>query len=158
MLVERKPRRKPLTTATEPNSNSVVGIEGLRFNILSGNHVLIGEVAPDIFYGNTGNQGSTVPTLGTKLQSRDKLPFNPQIKGGDIWATANGRIKRFEGWHRSNFKKFTRRGCSTLPIDQAVEGLIKGLCQEVRHDSTLMDEMSSIHESDDKTLAYATSA
>ncbi|MBA0846226.1 hypothetical protein Goarm_023341 [Gossypium armourianum] len=81
MLVERKPRRKPLTTATEPNSNSVVGIEGSRFNILSGNHGLIGEVAPDIFYGNTGNRGSTVPTLGTKLQSRDKAPFNPQIKG-----------------------------------------------------------------------------
>ncbi|MBA0846227.1 hypothetical protein Goarm_023342 [Gossypium armourianum] len=40
----------------------------------------------------------------------------------------------------------------------AVEGLIKGLCQEVRHDTKLMEDMSSIRESDDETLEDATSA
>ncbi|MBA0655021.1 hypothetical protein Goklo_007544 [Gossypium klotzschianum] len=91
MLVERKPRRKPMTTAKEITSNPIVRTEGSRFGILSRNHGVIGELVSGTFDSNTGNRGFVESILGTKLQARGNLPFNPLAKNkGKIVISVNG--------------------------------------------------------------------
>ncbi|MBA0591553.1 hypothetical protein Gorai_008565, partial [Gossypium raimondii] len=185
MLVERKPRRKPMTTAKEITSNPIVRAEGSRFGILSRNHGVIGELVSGTFDSNTGNRGFVESILGTKLQAKGNLPFNPLAKNkGKIVISVNGPKKwrdgpsSCNGLKRKQGKIFRQRPtaelrglnvdigqvlrslpegeCSTLLISRAIDDLIKGLCQEVRQDTALLGGNSSLRESDNETLVDAT--
>ncbi|MBA0579209.1 hypothetical protein Gorai_021472 [Gossypium raimondii] len=47
---------------------------------------------------------------------------------------------------------------SALPIDWAIDALIKGLCQEVENDTSMVGGISMLQGSDNETLVYAKSA
>ncbi|MBA0758103.1 hypothetical protein Gotri_021127 [Gossypium trilobum] len=99
---------------------------------------------------------------GISLGKREMERFPNTVSKGDNGEVFSERPTAEIEWLSVDMGKIPRGisegELSALPIDWAIDALIKGLCQEVENDTSMVGGISMLQGSDNETLVYANSA